>query len=139
MAGLRSSMASDRSRRFRFVATCIALFSCLLTSCHSFGQPYSGTKWLVNRANQPWCCYDAAPNKISAFVGGVGYTTGVTAVAIASTIGETLILPLDLVAKPEDALPARPSCYAFWGKPEAAPPPDEKPPYPQTPPAQPPS
>ena len=115
MAVLRSSMAPDRPRRLRFAATCIALFSCLLTSCHSFGQPYSGTKWLVNRANQPWCCYDAAPNKISAFVGGVGYTTGVTAVAIASTIGETLILPLDLVAKPEDALPPRPLCEAFWG------------------------
>ena len=130
-------MTSDRSRRFRFVATCIGLFSWPLTSCHSFGKPYSGTKWLVDKADLPWSCYCAAPNEVSAFVGGVAYTTGVTAIAIGSTIGETLILPLDLVAKPEDALPHRPSCDSFWGAPPAALPPDEKPPYPQTSPAQP--
>ena len=123
---LRSWMVSDRAQRFRFAAISIAWsVAWLQSSCHSFGRPYSGTKWLVDRADLPWCCYDAAPNKISAFVAGVSYTTGVTAIAIGSSIGETLILPVDFVARPEDVLPPRPSCNTFWGKPWVAPPPKE--------------
>jgi hypothetical protein len=53
----------------------------------------------------PWYCYGGAPTKTSAFVERVGYTTAFTCVALVNAIGETLILPVDLVEKPGEELP----------------------------------
>jgi hypothetical protein len=60
----------------------------------------------------PWDCYGGAPTKISAFVERLDYTTAFACVVAANAIGETLILPVDLVSKPEEEPPApqRPSC-----------------------------
>jgi hypothetical protein len=109
-------IALYRDRRLAFAAPWIAWLSlCLLTGCidHSFGRPYSGTRSLLETGGRPpWYCYGGAPTKTSAFVERVGYTTAFTCVAAANAIGETLILPVDLLENPGDELPlpAQPSC-----------------------------
>jgi hypothetical protein len=118
MSLLRSLIALDRIRRFTLAATCMACsVLCFLSGCidHSFGRPYSGTASLLRTGgNPPWSCYGGAPTKTSAFVEDVGYSTAFACVVVANAIGETLILPVDLVAKPSEArpLPPQPSCGA---------------------------
>ena len=109
MSLIPSLMAPARIQRIALAATCIAYsVLCLLSGCvdHSLGRPYSGTSSLLkNGARPPWYCYGGAPTKTSAFVEGVGYTTAFTGVVAANAIGETLILPVDLIAKPSEGLP----------------------------------
>ena len=112
MSLVRSLIALDRIRRSPLAATCIAWsVLCLLSGCvdHSFGRPYSGTTSLLKSGTQPpWYCYGGAPTKTSAFVERVGYTTALTGVALANALGETLVLPVDLVAEPSEGLPLPP-------------------------------
>jgi len=109
MSLIPSLITSDRNGRFSLAATCIAWSAlCVLSGCvdHSLGRPYSGTTSLLrNGTRPPWYCYGGAPTKTSAFVEGVGYTTALTGVVAANAIGETLILPVDLVTTPSEQLP----------------------------------
>jgi hypothetical protein len=116
MSLLRSSIVSDPIRRLTLAATCIAgSLLCVLSGCvdHSFGRPYSGIATLRETGGRPpWFCYGGAPTKTWAFVERVSYTTAFACVAAANAIGETLILPVDLVTTPgeEPPLPPQLSC-----------------------------
>ena len=117
MSLLRSLIALDRIRRLTLSATCMAWpVLCVLSGCidHSFGRPYSGTASLLRTEKPPWSCYGAAPTKTSAFVEGLGFGTAFTCVVVANAIGETLVLPVDLVTKPSEGPPLPPQlpCYA---------------------------
>jgi hypothetical protein len=58
-----------------------------------------------------------------ALVEAVPYSTSVAALAVASAAGETLIVPVDLVADYDEAAQISPQealfdpCYEFWGTP----------------------
>jgi hypothetical protein len=101
--------------------TCIA---CLLSGCvawHSLGRPYSCTSYFVSSIGRPWACYAAAPNKTLALVEAVPYSASVAALAAASAAGETLIVPVDLVADYDEGARLAPqggpfdACDEFWG------------------------
>jgi hypothetical protein len=87
----------------------------------------------VSSAGRPWACYTEAPNKTLALVEGVGYTASVAAHAVAMAAGETLIVPVDLVANLDDARPVThegifEQCDEYWGTRDS----DTVPPYEQT-------
>jgi len=109
--------AWDRTPRLTPAATraACALICLLLSGCidHSLGRPYSGTASLLKAgAEPPWYCYGGAPTETSALVERMGYTTAFASVFVVNAIGETLILPVDLVEKPRAGLPLpqHPTC-----------------------------